>query len=178
MILTAATAAGLALARSKGIDLTMLPATGKLKIINDVLLGNLTAVPVLLCWTAALFLLRTLSPGVRPRRRWQQPGAVACASGTLVIVLQLIPLVILATTVGLEDASSRGFAARINALIPTIAQNVPWAVEGTWVALFLGAGWRRSGDWLDRLGVIVGIGWILSQLVEQTCILVVALRWI
>ena len=39
------------------------------------------------------------------------------------------------------------------------------AVASTWMALVLAGRWRRSADWIDRFGRILGVFWIISGLV-------------
>jgi len=39
------------------------------------------------------------------------------------------------------------------------------AVAATWIVLFFSGRWRRSADWIDRMGRVVGVLWIVIGLV-------------
>jgi hypothetical protein len=175
MILMAATAAGLALIRSKGMDFSQPPTNGALRIVNLVFTANRATFPFLMTWTPALLILGLMSPRPVWRRLFRQPGMAACSAATLVMAIELIPFVLYAMTLGVETAISKGFLVRMNQLVVTYAQNVPFSIEGAWATLVLSGLWRCERTWIDRVGTILGIVWIAGQIVEQGCYLFVAL---
>ncbi len=110
---------------------------------------------LLAAFTIAVFLLRILPP--RPGRRilTRQPGAVACGAVIAALAVEKIP--------------------NLLALVSVIYSGepwwwVPWTVEGpfeglavfiAWL-LLLGSGrWKHEKSWIDDVGQILGIFWIV-----------------
>lgn len=114
-----------------------------------------------LCLTAGYFACRL----TRPRPPWErireQPGFVAAA----------VALALAAWNVGClmlshwRRASDRSPADGVWQLIPAI----PPAIIGGWMALRLLGRWAPEPGWIDRLGRVLGWGWIALYLVHHVC---------
>jgi hypothetical protein len=93
----------------------------------------------------------------RPRPDWQtlsrQPGFLACCSAIIGYCL------------------NRGWVpfVRFESLEPPLLTAL--GVVVAWSVLRVSRRWKPEGSWLDRLGIVVGIGWIAAEtwsLLEQS----------
>ncbi|HEX3450408.1 MAG TPA: hypothetical protein VHS97_19290 [Isosphaeraceae bacterium] len=123
--------------------------------------------PVIIPWTFLLILLRMRSPRPSWRRIWRQPGMAAC----LVAVFAW-----LWTAVALLLAMNVEHVARARRVITPAAwaqkylsdevfMYVGLAVAAVWVVQYSSGRWRRSADWIDMMGRVVGALWIAIGLV-------------
>ncbi len=164
MILTAATAVGLALMRSSG---RTFPVIGYQGLLRYVALG-FEAIWIswyfLVAWGPSLLILRLLPPRQRLKKVLPEPGIVACSAATLAVTLQATYFLTLAGTIGVAAASSRGFLAQPNSMIDECGTRVVFSILGAWLALILVGQWCPVRNWMDRLGRIVGIAWIAGYL--------------
>jgi amino acid transporter len=123
--------------------------------------------PVVIPWTFVLILLRMRSPRLSWRRIWRQPGMAAC----LVAVLAW-----LWTVVALLMAMNAGRVARSRRMITPadwaqkylsdeVFMYVGLAVAAVWIVQYLSGRWQRSADWIDTMGRVVGVLWIMIGLV-------------
>ena len=118
--------------------------------------------PLLGGWSAALPLLRLR--GLRPRRSFGQPGIVACLAAWAGSAWGGLAMVI---TIGLSQTRPRpgGAVAPFwmwarEFLAGKMLGMTGLAVAAAWLGLALAGRWRRPEDWIDRLGRILGWGWI------------------
>lgn len=98
----------------------------------------------------------------RPRPPWpriaRQPGFLAALSASLAgmlltantLALRAMPPSILRG----GSLHSRSFSNQ--------ADEVGMVVAGAWLAVFVSGNWGRADCWVERLGRLVGIGWILA----------------
>lgn len=123
--------------------------------------------PVIIPWTFLLILLRMRSPRPSWRRIWRQPGMAAC----LIAVFAW-----LWTAVALLLAMNAEHVARARRVITPadwaqkylsdeVFMYVGLAVAAVWIAQFMSGRWRRSADWIDTMGRVVGALWIVIGLV-------------
>lgn len=123
--------------------------------------------PVIIPWTFLLILLRMRSPRPSWRRIWRQPGMAAC----LVAVFAW-----LWTAVALLLAMNVEHVARARRVITPadwaqkylsdeVFMYVGLAVAAVWVVQYSSGRWRRSADWIDMMGRVVGALWIAIGLV-------------
>ena len=123
--------------------------------------------PVIIPWTFLLILLRMQSPRPSWRRIWRQPGMAAC----LVAVFAW-----LWTAVALLLAMNVEHVARARRVITPaewaqkylsdeVFMYVGLAVAAVWVVQYASGRWRRSADWIDMMGRVVGALWIAIGLV-------------
>ena len=120
--------------------------------------------PLLGGWSAVLPLLRLRDLRPRMRRSFGQPGIVAClaawagaAWGGLAMV---ISFGLWQTQPGVSGsmAAFSGWAREF--LAGQMVGMAGLAVAAAWLGVALAGRWRRPEDWIDRLGRILGWGWI------------------
>jgi hypothetical protein len=181
LILIAATAIGLAwwrILKPDGIfhdSLGSISSVGSLREkLNCVLWVVVDFYPMVVVWTFGLLLLRLRSPRPRMRRIARQPGfATECAvlAALAVTVGELAGWMIagsglrffLILTVrgqGLREVLDNGL--RFDETI----QQVAAAVVSVWGVMFLGRVLRPEKSWIDRLGRVLGVLWIVMYLIR------------
>lgn len=151
MIYIAATAIGLSITR----EWNNLPAGS----LHQIALG----LPLLATWSVATFLVCLRKPRPDLRRLGRQPGAVACAIATVFLVV----FVILVPTIGPVPGSQRRFYLG--------GATAPWwvgflyrdsvaigaAIAGAWLSRAFAGLRRPDPSWIDRLGRLLGVVWVL-----------------
>jgi len=153
MILVGASAAGSALART---------------ILNDALVMPRTpmwvARPItyfLLAWTLAFIPLRLRRPRPPLRRLMGQPGMAACCAVAIVTAIDATSWTIYGMQIDPQHA--REMLARY---WRGASQHPGPAVAVTWLGLALSRRWRPEPGWIDRLGRVVGVLWLLTLLCD------------
>jgi hypothetical protein len=122
--------------------------------------------PFLITVSLAVLVLRLRKPS--PVRRWLfwQPGSSSCAVASVALVaagsLYLISYLVSYLSGGVPSAF---LARRIHEdLMPenltAAATAIGYGVAGTWIALAAKRRWRPEPGLIDRLGRLVGAGWI------------------
>jgi len=142
------------------------PEAGWTRQVMALRVINATVMALAFCggWTIVLPLYRR---GRSWRRAVRQPGMVACLAAGLGMLLGSAVWAISITVGGLIAGRARlpfDLAARIflsNTLIPLAG----FAVAIAWSMLALSGRWRPARDWTDRVGVVVGVLWIVAGLV-------------
>jgi hypothetical protein len=166
MVLVAATAVGLTLAR---------PLAGEpfpLHHLKEGLLPWLAPMTrqVILCWslvvmwTPALLLLGWKGPRPSRRRRLTTPGFAACVVATIMLGLE-VAYAASHWAIRRRMASSpqpNEYLALLRSLKHEefIAPSIGFAVAAWWTTMALSGRWRPARDWLDRAGRVVGALWI------------------
>jgi hypothetical protein len=175
MVLIAATAVGLGAMRARFGDLSpildMVSNVASLKAAFG-LVVELTyfGFPLFATWTVALLILRLRAPRPSRRRLACQPGAMALASTTLVVVLRLLEYAVVALVtivLGAWDWSWPVVSRAINGLYANMTEAVSspgLAVAAAWLTLIVGGRWRPEPSWIDRAGRLVGLAWLLLLL--------------
>jgi hypothetical protein len=160
LILTATTLAGLALSRALRFlnPMDTPSALGEGGLSERVALPS----PLLALWAVALFVLRLSPP--RPRRLPRQAGFVA----TLAVVLALLwrTTEVFHFTIADQDSLVTrivGFFINLNVNFPDTAG---FAVIFGWVLVLLNGRCARA-DWIDWLGRILGVIWIVVGLINH-----------
>ena len=113
------------------------------------------ALSTLVPWTFAVLAMNLRHP--RPRL-WvlaRQPGAVACGTAAVMLVLEVASLPLTLSTIGGGYLSSPLLVA--SWYWPT---SVGSAVSVSWLFVIVRGRWRVEGDLISRLGVLVGFCWI------------------
>lgn len=149
MILVAATAVGLALARTIVGDAIMMPRS-----------PMWVARPItylLLAWTLAFLPLRLRNPRPPLRRLMRQPGMVACAAVAVVVLID-------ATSWGTywAKAGPRTAGLMLERFWRGHSQHPGPAVAVAWLGLALGRRARPEPGWIDRIGRFIGVLWLLT----------------
>ncbi len=160
MMIIAATATGLALDRAVWLDTALwseirfwdgsVPRDFRSLVHIGVLLSVLPAAML----TVAALALHLRQPRDRWRRVCRRPGMAACLAATS-------PLVIGMALVGCARLGKSDFTANLllGYGLPLMAGG---AVAAEWSLLVLNGRWRPSPSWLDRLGRLVGLLWLVS----------------
>jgi hypothetical protein len=124
-------------------------------------------IPLVAPWTVLLILLRMRPPRPAWRWVWRQPGMAACLAAILGWCWSGLALLL---------AVDLDYLARSNRTIPPdrwaqkyladeVFMYVGLAIAAVWTVQFLSGRWRRSADWIDLTGRVVGVLWILIGLV-------------
>jgi hypothetical protein len=153
MILVGASAVGLALARTILKDALMMPRS-----------PMWVARPItyfLLSWTLAFIPLRLRRPRPPLHRLMDQPGMAACCAVAIVTAIDVISRAIYVLL--LEPPHAREMLARY---WRGNSQHLGPAVAVTWLGLFLSRRWRPEPGWLDRIGRVIGVFWLLTLLCD------------
>jgi hypothetical protein len=176
MILIAATAAGLALGRALGppavwpgrpAALLVAPAGGW--TVGEIALRAATAwapaIPCLVAWTFGVLALELRRPRPPWRQLVSQPGLVAQVVAVLTLVVHAAVLLDAAWFDGRFGYASpaRLQAVALNAAL-LLAHRVGWSVIVAWTALALSGRWTSGSAWPERVGRLVGVGWVVSFL--------------
>lgn len=114
--------------------------------------------PYLATVTAAWLFIRLRRPHPGWRRLGRQPGFIACAVATAAMAIE-------AAWIGALLAIGSRFI-HVSTIFVGYAQEVSFAVAGGWIALAISGRWRTEPGWIDRMGRIIGIVWILVTVVE------------
>lgn len=153
MILIAATGAGL------GISRAMFSSS---PFISPPLL--IMEVPQLLVWTVAIFAMRLRGP--RPPRHVMmcQPGAVACAAGTLFLpmaaAVAALAWVVKALLVQ-QGLLPPGRGQDLGTLWMFVSAFAGAVVSGSWLALLVSGRRCPEAGWIDGLGRVLGTLWVI-----------------
>ncbi len=126
--------------------------------------------PVVFPWTLLLIALRMRPPRPSWRRVWRQPGMAGCLAalfGCLWSVGVLMAL-IASMELGILPRPSKTITADVWAqkfLSEEVFMYAGLAVAAVWLLMCVTGRWRKSYDWIDFLGRIIGALWIVIGLV-------------
>ncbi|MDG3006867.1 hypothetical protein [Paludisphaera mucosa] len=161
MILVAAAAIGLALARTPAAFVAHMfsrmpsrpPVHRTFAYLYD---GFAAAFPMVAALTLAAILLRFRRPRPTFRRLVRQPGLIACAAAATALVIGLLH----SLPVGFNFMGTSGFDGWTYYASITESHACDYAVVGAWLATALSGRWRPERSWIDRLGRVLGAAWI------------------
>ena len=124
--------------------------------------------PLLIAWTVALvgLRLRRSRPPLRPRVH--PPGVLGLLVATAVLGLVAVTGFAIILTMGVQFESKPDMVIRsFREIIPfLVTQQVGLAIAGSWAALALIGMWRPEPGWIDRLGRILCILWIVGPCID------------
>jgi len=182
MVLVAATAIGLSLARTysrEALNNNLEGYPSLPKVLLSIWAAIVAVLPVPAMWSIALFGLGLRQPRPALRRLVRQPGIVAAGAVTLVAAIRLVGFITLIArtpsnrfyTLGLSFFEA--FSVQISYPGPTSAATVhnsayfassafgvSMAVAAGWLLLFVSGRWRSEPFWIDRIGRALGVFWI------------------
>lgn len=123
----------------------------------------LLLIPILVLGSLTLTLMRLQPPRPPWRRLAQQPGSVACVVASLASIA--VGLLVVMTHL----FAGRGFAVASKHIagdlkpegLTVVAPLIGMAILMTWIVLGAKRRWRPEPSWIDRLGRVLGAGWIL-----------------
>jgi hypothetical protein len=164
MILVAAIACGLAMSRAMGVWY------GNGALYEQNWFGRITddpvkvgaAIPFVLTLTAGVLLIRLRRPRPRWRRLARQPGMAACAAAVVPIAIMLLQICRLewcSDHVGYGDMYARWVSWKV--LLWDCGFHAGLWVLAAWLALALSGRRRSEPSEIDRLGRLVGAGWLM-----------------
>jgi hypothetical protein len=176
MVLTAATATGMALMRLCGRRFQMLPQAKDWHWHAAIILqGIWLSWYFLTAWGPALFVIRLLPPRPRLRKVLRQPGTVACYAMILPLSVQATTFIILTAKernetawARAEVAFERGFLMHPYFMGEQDAGLVVFSVVGAWLTLVLTGRWRPERNWIDRAGRFLGFAWIAGYVITRS----------
>ena len=156
MILVAATAVGVAVARAYYV--------ARMGVVAEFWAPPISmyfgyATPLLISWSVALLVIRLRRPRPRPRRIFRQPGTVACCAVAFVVVAR--PVFMIADgVIGLisRDPNPFGLVNLHNFLYFFAGDGL--GVAAAWMALAIAGCWKPEAEWIDRTGRALGACWI------------------
>jgi hypothetical protein len=127
--------------------------------------------PYLASATFGLLALSLRQPRPGLRLMMTRPGAIACTTASLALVAT-------AVTSALQYLTVWGWTPN-NPPLPPLAtwasnsREAPlFAVASAWATLALTGRWRGRPSWIDRLGMLVGLGWFAIYLREVPLVFV------
>jgi len=164
MILVAATAPALALMRDRwplDIESQRLYTNILMQLRDNILTISFAAA----MWSLAGLVLRLRQPRPDVRFLTRQPGMVACMAAAVVLAIRLINFGSVLSILVIDGAY---FWPGMSALDwdPENWRGIPseigCAVAAAWIIQAAGGRWRSEPSWIDRMGRILGIYWILT----------------
>jgi hypothetical protein len=176
MILTAATATGMALMRSCGRGFQMEPKDWHWPAAI-ILQGTWSSWYFLTAWGPALLVIRLLPPRPRLRKVLRQPGTVACYAMILPLSVQATTFVILTAKEETDAAFMKGFLTQPYFMGEQDAGLVVFSIVGAWLTLVLTGRWRPERNWIDRAGRFLGFAWIAGYVITRSWVVLIALMF-
>ena len=166
MILVVATAVGCGLIKWSGTDVVRLfdpdPRYKQSSFggyLSSFVGGtHYTVVPFLASWSPAMVLIRMRTPRPSRRRLFRQPGVVATSAATLAVAAELFWFFA-------SNFSGSGNNMRIFVAFAGWRAYCAFSVAGAWLTLSLSGRWRGETGWIDRIGSVLGFGWIACLLI-------------
>ena len=151
---------------------------GRFRDLAAILL--LCALPVLAAWTLALIPLRLLKPRPSFRRLGRQPGLMAGLSfaittGFLAILAPIF--IVIASGKVISNGIVAGLIDTMNEFLGDFLL-IPPAVLGaavlvSWTTLIVSRRWRAEPSWIDRLGRVFGVFWVVFALASPLLLMIV-----
>jgi hypothetical protein len=153
MILVAATAVGLAFARTYFREYFQARPLREHDWLRwTIVAGSLQSInylPVLASWSVAMVVLRLRLPRPRLRSLAVRPGWLATCSAVTGMLLGALTLMV---------KHQKGVGGWLK--VELFAYPIGAAVVAAWVNLAICGRWRPEPEWIDRLGRIVGACWV------------------
>ena len=116
-------------------------------------------------WSLAGLALRLRQPRPDVRLLTRQPGMVACMAAAIVLAIRLINF---GSVLGVLVIDGTYFGLGVLALDlhdenwRAIPSEIGCAVAAAWIVQATGGRWRSEASWIDRMGRILGIYWIVT----------------
>ena len=112
-----------------------------------------------LCLTFAYVAFRFSKPRPSFNQIREQPGFVACAAALIIASTHLIRIIIQKARWGMLD--------RLGDDLFVLGDPASAGVIGGWLGLWFLGRWNPDAGWMDRMGRVVGWGWISIYATEQ-----------
>ena len=129
---------------------------------NSVVLLNraVTLEILLMGWSVAWLVLVLRQPRPRLRRLARQPGFVAVFASAFVVLLSG-PLTAYVVAYWRGAAMTQGYWIQIESWIAVVSSQIGVAIGTGWALLVLGRACRVRSGWMDGVGQVFGIVWIV-----------------
>jgi hypothetical protein len=171
MIMVAGLALGCSLIEPYGIRLMIDPGSPSDSVLDRLYGLIVVCVPLLLASTMAATIVRLLRP--RPSFRYlaRQPGFTACLPVTI------LGAILLSTGLAREYGAGRWHAGQPLPLYITYYLVWPMSclVIGAWSVQWGNRRWRPEPSAIDRVGRILGLGWVILLLFDRINIIYITL---
>jgi hypothetical protein len=123
------------------------------------LMGSSAAV---LTATLALIPLRLRTPRPQGERLWRQPGWLACAAVALALAISLAQQLLEVAFILIRLGPSRlDWTSLFRSLMLGLPSKAVFSVAAAWATLGVVGGWESEKGWIDRLGRLLGLYWII-----------------
>ncbi len=162
MILVAAAACGLALSRAMDG-----PNEGSLNWFGrtaDGLVRISAVLPFLMTFTPAVLLMRLRRPRPRWRKLARQPGVAACSAAMVPMVVAWLQIAYAECQPRYESFFMQGGGG--GRLFRDCGFHAGLWVLAAWLALTLSGRRRSERSGIDRLGRVVGAGWLMMLAIQ------------
>ena len=188
MALVAATAIGLAAARGLhesiwSMTSSSVKAGSYSAIALEVARWIVIAIPMAWAWTIALLLLGLRASQMGFRERFIRSGSAACGAATIAMAIEMIHMLAVLTLIVTQAGTPRPLVMRevISELflvigMPGVATS-GLAVTIAWVTLAVSGRWQPEASWIDRVGRLMGCGWIGLMILRPWIFLILIDAW-
>jgi len=124
------------------------------------------SMPTLLAWTFAILFLRMRRPRPTLPRLSRHPGLIACLGATLafgiIVLLFSGDLAVWMIRNGDYHMLNHLLALEVNVKMAAAAPLIQTSVAVAWGILAITGRWRSECSWIDRLGRVIGLLWIVT----------------
>jgi len=172
MIITAAVGIGLFVVRDINADWSGVTPTKLGGTINLLSAYTHPINPVMLAVTLSALVISIRRPRPSIRRVLRRPGTIACFGAIAVTLLESVQGILCDWTMSFDDANDNisefvrncSFEDLHNTLwgvywgLPT---RIGHTVTVLWLVLIISGRWHPEPNWIDRMGRILGVFWIL-----------------
>jgi hypothetical protein len=112
--------------------------------------------------TLALIPLRLCHPRPHGEHLWRQPGWLACIAVALTLGISLAQQLLEVGFILIRLGPSRlDLTSLFRSLMLGLPSKAVFAVAAAWTTLGLVCGWESEKGWIDRLGRLFGLYWIV-----------------
>jgi hypothetical protein len=116
---------------------------------------------VLMAWSVSWLVLQVRPPRQRMRRLVRQPGFAACFSSALVLLVSGPITAATLTSISRSGTISGDYWILFELWSAVVSCQIGAAVAAGWALLALGRQCHAKSGWLDRVGQVFGLAWVL-----------------
>jgi hypothetical protein len=138
-------------------DFEFLTMCSNLIMVVSVIIGLF--MPLAAAWTFALIPIQFTRSAISKRYLVCQPGMVAAYATTLTLLISCFQIFWVRLCFG-EHASARCYAPHV--IVSFITMFVGFSNLISWMTLLVTRRWRSHPNWIDRLGRVLAVFWILG----------------
>jgi hypothetical protein len=140
-----------------------LPALVELRqIITTVVRSSVSVYPSIMTFTIATLFLRFRQPRPPFRLIFRQPGVVGCSAAVLALMVAILTL----TPSTIHSYGYPNFHGWLFNVWLLVSRGAGMTIAGAWLTLSLGRRWRPEQSWVDRMGRVLSVAWIVALLLE------------